>query len=229
MHQHAEGDDADRQYQHGDGEIAGQVCELFLQRCLTDRNRLHHGVDGADLGAGTGIGNHAARGTGDHHGAHEHHVMTFGQRRDVGHHRRLLAKGVGFTGQRGFIAAQFLAGEQPHIGRHTVACLQLYEIAGHQRDGIHAAQLSVALHQAHRRRHGENGAQGFFCLAFLNETDDAVDDDDRENNASVDIVSEHDAEPGAEHQHIDEEAAELAQQALPGRCRRFFRKTIGSG
>ena len=90
----------------------GDSAELGLHPCGDDLRESFPGRDG---------------------GAHEHDVMTFGERCLGSCRSRRLLDGRAFAGQRGFIGRQGVCGVQPCVSRGNVARLEHEQIAWNDR------------------------------------------------------------------------------------------------
>ncbi|MNM73125.1 hypothetical protein D3C81_848430 [compost metagenome] len=197
----------------GDGQHAPEAVDLLQQRSGRLVDAAEHAVDLAQFGIGPGAHHHPAGLPVDHQGAGVGHAVAVAERRVEGDRLGGLLHRQRFAGQGGFLDAQFLHRQQAQIRRHPVAGGEQDEVAGHQFAGVDLLALAVADHRGDWRKHPADGLQRRFGLAFLDETDDRVDQYRGEQHAGVHPVAEHGGDHGCGHHHVEQDVVELQQQA----------------
>jgi hypothetical protein len=131
-------------------------------------------------------------------------------------------------GEDRLVDAQVARPHQPQVGRHAVAGLEHHVVAGHDVVCRHGDAPAVADERGLRVDHLADGRERLFGAAFLNEADDRVDDDHRQDHQGIDLVADEGGEHGRPQQDPDEQAVELRQQARQGAARRRLGKPVGA-
>ncbi|MNT58406.1 hypothetical protein D3C72_1958360 [compost metagenome] len=103
--------------------------------------------------------------------------------------------------------------QQAYVRRNPVARFQQHDIAGHQGLARDAAALAVAQHIRARRQHLADGRHGLLCLAFLKKADDGVCQDNGQDDAGVDAMSQKRGDGGRAQQHVDKNVVKLCKKA----------------
>ena len=86
------------------------------------------------------------------------------------------------------------------------------DVARHQPFGRDGAARAVAEHRGDRRQHLPDRVHGLFRLAFLDEADDRIDQDDGEDDRRVDGVAEKRGDHGRGEKDVDQDVVELRQE-----------------
>ena len=87
---------------------------------------------------------------------------------------------------------------------------------GTSRAAVYLVVLAVAQHGGAAGQHGAYRIKCFFRLAFLNESDEGIDENDTGNDASIHIILESERDSPGDQQHIDQWVVKLQQKAQPG-------------
>jgi hypothetical protein len=135
-------------------------------------------------------------------------------------HRNRLA------GERGFVDTQLARLQQAHVGRKAVARGQQNDVTGHQTCGIDVVLPAVTQHHRARRQQVADCLQCPLGFSFLHETDQGVEQHDRNDDHAVDPMADRHSHHRGHDQHDQQEVVELAGQphAQPrGRC---FRQRV---
>ncbi len=114
-----------------------------------------------------------------------------------------------FTRQRRFGDLQLPTTEQSQVGGHLVARLQQHQIA--RNDGGRIQSGLVAIADDNRLGH-QRLTQGFDRLdrfAFLNETDDRVDEDDAENDRGICPLPQRERDDDGNQQNVNQRLMKL--------------------
>ena len=112
-------------------------------------------------------------------------------------------------GQDGLFDAQFLQPKQPQIGRHPVTGLDEYHITGYQLLGWYLISMTFTNHDCLGRPHVAQRIDGFFCLAFLIKTDNGIDDHYRDNDGSIDDMTEERPNAGRGYKDVNQDIMEM--------------------
>lgn len=223
QHQQREPDDDHREH-------LIEADHLARQRRLQRLHLRDQAVDPPELGGWSSRDDQAQPATGSDQGSRIGHAMTVANprvRRDL---CRDLVGWDGFPGQRRFINAQVDGLEQAQIGRHPVARTQPHDVAWHQRLGGDLDPVFIAPDMGVRRKHLADAFKRLFRFTLLNEADDGVDQNHREDDGRVDPVSEQRSDPCRRDQDIDEQVIEVLEetleQAILGRSRQPVRTDL---
>jgi hypothetical protein len=73
--------------------------------------------------------------------------------------------------------------------------------------------LAVTQHRRPGRQHAADGFHGFLGLALLDQAQDRVDHDYREDHRGIDPVPQHDRNHGGSEQYIDQDVVKLREEA----------------
>ncbi len=121
------------------------------------------------------------------------------------HRHRLAGEGC-------LVDAQVFHAHQAQVGRHPGARLQQHDIARHQQGGVDLVPLALAQYRGVTGQHGAHRFQRLLRLAFLNETDNSVDQHHADNHACIHIVLKRNCDGARNQQHIDQRDCETAGQ-----------------
>ena len=116
--------------------------------------------------------------------------------------------------------------QQAHIRRQTIAGVDQDNIAGHQ---LHRRNLHNAARTAHQRlghHHAENAAQRLLGLAFLEKTDQRIDQHHRPDHQRINVIADQQRHQAGHHQHIQQHIVELIEQPTPGWSRWRIGQTV---
>ncbi len=130
----------------------------------------------------------------------------------VGTGRDGLFRRHGFPGQGRFLGAQVLDLDQAQVGRNAVAGFQQHDVAGHELFGRDHARFAAAQGPRFGGQHVADRIERLLGAAFLNEAEQTVEDDHRENDAGVDPEAQHQLGEAGGEQHIDQNVVELAEE-----------------
>ena len=145
-------------------------------------------------------------------------VGAFGQERVRRDGVDVLLDRHGFARQSGFIDLQALVEEQPQIGGNLVPGLEQHDIAGHKLLGRQERLASVAAHARLGGDHATERLDRFLSLAFLQVTDHRIDQHNEKDHRRIDVLVQHERDPGRHEQDVDERLVELLQETQPARC-----------
>ena len=172
-----------REDEHGDeraGDGQGFACggEFFLERRLFVFLLFDETGDAAHFGGHAGGGDDARAAAVDDGGSGVGHIDAVGEDSAFGKRRFVFFRRNGFAGEGGFFDAEAGGLDEPHVGRHSVAVPEEYDVAADDiRRGDHAL---FAFPEHPRRGSGElrERRQGGLRFFLLHDADDRVDDDD---------------------------------------------------
>ena len=206
-----EGDRADDQ--NDDGDRIAELFDLEQQRGFEGANSGEHLVDAPQFGVGAGGDDHSGRPARDDQCARIGHACAVADGR-VGRDRLgRFVRGHGLAGQRRFFRAQVLDLDQPQIGWDLVAGFKEHDVARHELLRRDHRGLAVAQGSRLRREHVADRIERLLRPAFLNESEQAIDDHHRENDRRVQPQAHHQLdEPGGD-EDIDEDIVELLHEA----------------
>ena len=206
-----EGEDGQRQDRHQQALREG--ADLARQRRRHVRRLGDQLRDATGLGLVAGGDDDAGAGAGDDQRSRVGHVLAVGEqgidRQRVGilEYRRRLA------GQRRLGGGEFAAVEEAQVGRNLVAGGEDDHVAGNEFDRIDAALDAAAQHG----RLGGNGAaergERGLGLAFLDEAEHGIDEDDAEDHAGIDPLAEEGGHRTRHDQHQHQRLCELRDEA----------------
>jgi hypothetical protein len=127
--------------------------------------------------------------------------------------RRQLEHRMRLARERALIDPQSRRREELAIGRDLIALADLDDVAGHQVDGGLAQFPAGSKHSDHRREHLLERLDGALGAIFLQEAEDAVDEDDSEDRpAQLGHPGQYGEDAGHPEQD-GEEAPELLEEA----------------
>jgi len=211
---HAEGEESGAQGGGKEGDQPGDPRHLALQRARRLGHRLGELGDDAGLRLhGGGAHDEAAR-AGDHRGSREDQLRPLPGRHagPVVSGCRQLEHRVRLAGERALVDPQSRRREELAVGRHPVTLADLDDVAGHELAGGEAQFPTRAERGDRRGEHLLERFDGPFGAVFLQEAEDAVDDDHGEDRpAQLGHPGQHGEDPG--HPEEDgEEAPELLEE-----------------
>ena len=127
-----------------------------------------------------------------------------------------------FAGEGGFLNFEAGAFQQSAVGRHAVARFQNHHVAGNQIGGVETDLPAVAQHLAGGGGDGLQGFNGSFRLAFLEYTQNGIQqhDDQNDENLRHALASKHIRDSGhgcSNHQNHKHGILELFQKTLQHR------------
>ena len=173
---------------------------------------LDEAADPADLGLGTRRYHHTgplARGYQRSGECHAQKIAEGGARRD---RLLLFLRYDRFAGQHGFLDEQATRAGQAQVGGHAVPRLEPHEVAGHEIGNRDAHAPAVAQDAGVRRDHLADRVQRLLRLAFLNEADDGIDQDDGDDHHRIDVVADQSGRDRRRQEEVDQRVVELPQE-----------------
>ncbi len=209
--------------QGGRPQDLAELIELALERRRLLGEGLNHRGDQADLGQHTGADDDAAAAAVGDQRPHEGGVALIADGNVFRQHGAgVLLGGVRFAGEGGFLDAQVDGFHQAQIGRDVIAGLEQDDIAGHQLARRNPGAVAVAHDLRLRSRQAPQGRQGFLGAPLLDDPQDGIEDDDRQDRPALQIVPQRHRHDGRPDQKQHDEVVELRQkQAQETRARRF--------
>ena len=140
--------------------------------------------------------------------------------------RRQLEHRMRLAGERALIDPQSRRREELAVGRDLIALADLDDVAGHQLDGGLAQFPAGSKDGDHRREHLLERLDGALGAIFLQEAEDAVDEDDSEDRpAELGHPGQHGEDAGHPEQD-GEEAPELLEEAQEERAAPYALEAI---
>ncbi len=118
-------------------------------------------------------------------------------------HRKRLA------GQRGFVRSKIGGLNQPRVGRHAAAEVELDDVARHDRRRIDSAELSRPNDRGFRHVELQQRLHRAPRPKLRDETDDCVDGEDGRNRHRLDAIAECERNSDGRNQQVDDDALEL--------------------
>ncbi|MCR5872800.1 hypothetical protein LRS10_00495 [Phenylobacterium sp. J426] len=147
-------------------------------------------ADAADLGASTGRHGDAARCSRGHQRSAERHAGPVADRRVGDDGTDSLVDRGRLAREDRFLDPQAVRSEKAQIGRNLLACLEQDDIARYDQRAVDAYALGLADDGALRRQHLADGIHGLFRPSLLDEADDRIGEDNREDHARVDQMAQ---------------------------------------
>ena len=118
--------------------------------------------------------------------------------------------------------------EQAEVGGYTVAGFEEDDIAGNKKGGVEGLPVAVAQHRGFGGKKRFDGIEGLLGFAFLNNADDAVDQDHSENDAGIGPLPEESRAEGGREEDVDQNIMKLQEEALEQRITGRFGQLVGS-
>ncbi len=218
-----------RQDQDHRCQPAGETVHLFDQRRGQHADVAQHSADPADFRGEPGRHHHPAPGAADNRGAAERHRPAVAKR------------GVRFNRDGAFVDRHRFPGQdrlpgparpartdQAQIGRHPVAGLQQHDIAPHEVFGRETCPLPATQHIGPRRQHRPDRRHRVLGPAFLDEPDDGIDHDDREDDPGIDPVLQQRRHHRRRDEGVDQHVVEMFQKPKHRMHAAGTRQGIGS-
>ncbi len=205
------------------GDLARELVHLADQRRAQLDDIAEQRADPAELGGGPGADGDARPAAGGDEGARERHRVPVAQRRVGRHGGGVLVDRDRFPGQRRLVELQAARADQAQVGRHAVARLQQDDVARHDGLGRNGGAAAVAEHRGTWVDHAADRGQGVLGPALLDEADDGVDQDHRQDDRRVDDVTQKGGDQRRTQEDVDQQVVDLAGQpgehGAPRRCR----------
>ena len=225
--------DADHQHQSGKADdehrqLPAELRHLPGQRCLQGFHFGDQAVDATDFSAGAGGDDDPECPAGGDQGAGIGHAGAVADAGVGGDRVNALVAGQRFAGQCRFLDAQVGRFQQTEVGRDAVARFQADDVAGYQFGSVDLPPFPLAPELGARRQHLADAGQRRLSLAFLEETDDRVDDDDAENDPGVDPVVEHGGDYRGADQDEDQDVLEMLGKALEEAVAGWHGQAVGA-
>ena len=130
----------------------------------------------------------------------------------VGQRHRCFFHGMRFAGQRSLVGSELCAFEKSQIRRNNSAGFQDDDVARNKFRSRELTFVSAADHIGNRCSHLLESFERAFRAVFLDETDDAVQKNDRANDDGVFKITDDSGKDGRCDQNKDHEVGELANQ-----------------
>jgi hypothetical protein len=204
--QHAEARDG-----HGDGDA--ELPDLAQQRRLERADLAEHLVDPPQLRLAARRHDDAGGAARNDHGAGERHVLAVAYRGLGGHGSGGLVGRDRFAGQRRLFRAQVPGLDQAQVGRDLVARFQEHDVAGHEFLGGNQANRPGTQDARLGGQHVADRVERLLGAPLLQEAQQRVQDDDREDDRGVQPQAQHQLDEAGREQDIDEEVIELGEEA----------------
>ena len=163
-----------------------------------------------------------------HERAAECHRGLVAERYVFGHGVNGLLDGYGLAGQHCLFDFEILGFDESHIGGDSFAGFEQHNVAGHEIVACYGLASAVAKYGGARREHAANGLERFFGFAFLQETDDRIDDDDGKNNLGVNPVIEQCRHDSGAKQYINQYIVKLGEKPQQRPFALASRQSVGS-
>ena len=165
------------------GQLLGEIVQALLEGGLALLGLVHQGGHLAQLRVHARAGDHKDRPAIGHQGAGEHHVLPVAQGHiSLGNDLVGLLHRLALAGERTLIDLQGVVLQNPAVGHHHVAGLQLHNIAGNHLSRGHGGARAVPYHLGAGRRHCLQALQGFLRLEMLHRAQHGVENEHREND-----------------------------------------------
>ena len=103
--------------------------------------------------------------------------------------------------------------EQADVRRDLVARFQQHDVSGNKVFASKRNPFAVPQCRGVRRQHALDRLHGAFGAAFLHKADDGVRNDDRQNDARIDPVSENRGDRRGADQHVNQNIVKMRQEA----------------
>ncbi len=178
-----EGTHGDERDAHGDGDDGydpRHPGDLLLERALVVADAFGERGNPAKFGLHAGGENHGGRFPAGAAGAAENHVRGLKQRSFWRAALRAPEHGKGFPGKGGDVHFHGTL-EEPGVGADAVAFAHHQHIPRDQQPGLDLLLLTVAQDPRLRRQIGREGLDRPFRVAFLEESEPRVEEDDRDD------------------------------------------------
>ncbi len=204
----------DSQDQHG--EQSREAVHLPYERRGKLFDRAHEGADAAELAVRSrGDGDARCRSVGDERSGEGHGgpVRERGIRWD---RVDALIDGERLASQCGLIDAEVACAYQTQIRRNPCAGLQQDEIARYDIFGGDVQTLAIAYDRRMRVDHPANGFERALRPPFLDETDNRVENDHRDDDRRIHQIADRRGQYGGGNKHVDQKIVELQQEAHEG-------------
>ena len=154
----------------------------------------------------------ARRATGDDHCAGERHALAVSDRGVVGDRVGVLLRRHGLAGERRLFGAQVLRLDEPKVRGNLVAGLKQHDVARDELFGGKHASLPAAHRPGFGREHVANRIQRLLGPAFLDESEQSVENDHGKDDRRIDPQAQHQlGEPGGE-KNVDKDIVELGEK-----------------
>jgi hypothetical protein len=217
----AQGEDDRRDDDDGHGEGPAEGVDLAQQRGAQGLDLGDHRADAPNLRMDAGGHDHPAQLALGDQGARVGHALAVAQDCIPADRVWTLAHRFGLAREGGLLDLGASSLQDAHVRGNAVAGLEQDDVPGHEFPGGQFRFLAVPEDYGGRREHAPDGLHGLFRLAFLNEPDQGVDQDDGQDDAHVHPLVEHGREDGGHQQDVDEHVVELAQE--PPQAAALFR------
>jgi hypothetical protein len=205
---HRQADDGEEDLQHGHvvyqiavqeseqsdhqdetGDLAGELVEPARERRRQGARSPDDQPDASDLGRLSGADDKALRLAKTDHCSGKRHAQAVTDRCVVRHRLRALLHGYRFAGQAASLIRRFFTRSRRRSAGTRVAGFEKDDIPGNQQRGIDFVPLAVAQDGSATGQHRAHRFQRLFGLAFLNETDNRVDQHHADDYSGIDIVA----------------------------------------
>ena len=140
------------------------------------------------------------------------------ERRGGGEYRpRILGRRERLAGEHRLLCGKAVRLDEPRIGRHVVARLDLDHVAGHELAGRQIDELPIPDHAGAGRGEPPQGGERLPGPLLLEIPDQAVDEHDCEHRRRIGPFAEQAGDGRRDQQDPDHELPELAQESPPPR------------
>ncbi len=191
-------------------ELAAHDVEPLLKRCLLLRHALEQVGDLAHLRLHSGRDHERASRAGGDARPEKDLIAAIGEGGHRGEHRDVLADGLRFAGEGRLVHAELGAGDESGVCRHEIPGLEHEQVAAHDRSRGDQLRAAAAEHPGTRSREAREGDDGSLRARLLEEADTGVQDNDREDRAAVEPLTERNRHDASADQEPDHHAPELA-------------------
>ena len=208
------------------GDRITELLDLAQQRCLERADRGHHLVDAAQFGFRAGRDHYPGSAPGRDQCSGERHAFPIPDRSFVGHRVCGLIDGHRLARERCFLCPQVLDLDETKVCRDLVARFEEHDVARHQFFGRDQTNLPAAQGPGLRGQHVADRVERLLGLAFLNEAEQRIENDNAQNDRRVEPQADHHLdEPGSE-QDINQNVVELVQELHERRLLLALRQTV---
>ena len=176
--------------QRADAKHLARMGQTLLQGGLGRFFRMDHVGDFAYLCFHSGGHRHADTAPGRNAAAGIQHILAVAERRFIPADKlRRFFHRQGFAGQCGFLRTQVVRFQNAQIGRYKIALRQKHDIAGNDLFRGDFDPLAVAHHNGFGRSELFQRIDRLFGAALLCDTDHRIDDDDKQNDDGVYVIT----------------------------------------
>ena len=192
--------------------MAAELVDLHQHR---SRQRFHlpdQGRNVADLGVGSSRHHDPGGLPGGDKRSRVKHAKTVAERCVGGDRILRLVHRQRFARQDRFVHQQVTRLRQAQICGGLVARLHDHDIAGHNLTGVDLVACAATQNRGMWRDHVADRVERGFRLAFLHEAYNRVDQDDREDDRHIDVMTQEARRSRSGQQEIDQQIVELRQK-----------------